>query len=73
MHPAIYRGKKIALKGLNTEHLLDLEKKAKEKGLYAYLVHDAGHTQVAAGSLTVLSVFGRDFIVQDVTGKLKLL
>ena len=30
MHPAIYRGKKIALKGLNTEHLLDLEKKAKD-------------------------------------------
>lgn len=67
------REKKIVLKGDTDQHLMDLEKAALEKGLCAYLVHDAGHTQVAAGSTTVLSIFGQECIVNAVTGKLKLL
>lgn len=51
----------------------DLMAKAKGKGLEVYLVSDAGLTQIAPGSNTVLSVFGRDEIVNQVTGKLKLL
>ena len=42
-------------------------------GLDCYLVRDAGHTQVAAGSKTVLSIFGKENDVNQITGKLKLL
>ncbi|XP_057367622.1 probable peptidyl-tRNA hydrolase 2 [Daphnia carinata] len=65
--------RKIALKGESKEHLLDLLKQAKEAGLCHYLVSDAGHTQVAPGSNTVLSIFGKESEVNQITGKLKLL
>ncbi|XP_046650794.1 probable peptidyl-tRNA hydrolase 2 isoform X1 [Daphnia pulicaria] len=65
--------RKIALKGENKQHLLDLMQKAKESGLLHYLVSDAGHTQVAPGSNTVLSIFGKESDVNEITGKLKLL
>lgn len=64
---------KICLKGKNTQELLDLEKSAQEKDLPCYLVEDAGRTQVPAGSLTVLSIFGKVEDVNSVTGKLRLL
>jgi len=44
-----------------------------ENGLECYLVRDAGHTQIAAGSITVLSGFGRESDLNKITGKLKLL
>lgn len=69
----IYRERKIALKGESKEHLLDLLRQAKEVGLCHYLVSDAGHTQVAPGSNTVLSIFGKESDVNLITGKLKLL
>ncbi|KAK4023444.1 probable peptidyl-tRNA hydrolase 2 [Daphnia magna] len=65
--------RKIALKGESKEHLLDLLRQAKEVGLCHYLVSDAGHTQVAPGSNTVLSIFGKESDVNLITGKLKLL
>uniref|UniRef100_A0A915EPH4 peptidyl-tRNA hydrolase n=1 Tax=Ditylenchus dipsaci TaxID=166011 RepID=A0A915EPH4_9BILA len=37
---------KIVVKGQSTEQLLDLFKQAKDSGLYAYLVQDAGYTQI---------------------------
>jgi len=61
------------LKGQNKQHLLDLMQKAKESSLSHYLVSDAGHTQVAPGSNTVLSIFGKESDVNVITGKLKLL
>ena len=64
---------KIVLKGDSTSHLIQLEKQAIELGLPAYLVQDAGKTQVAAGSTTVLGLFGRVDIVDAVTGSLRLL
>lgn len=67
------REKKIALKGENKQHLLDLMKQAEELGLPCYLVRDAGHTQVTPGSSTVLSIFGKESDVNRLTGKLKLL
>lgn len=36
--------------------LLDLQRRARELGLPTYVVADAGRTQVAAGSLTVLAI-----------------
>lgn len=68
-----YRERKIALKGENKQQILDLMQQAKDMGLSCYLVSDAGHTQVAAGSNTVLSIFGKESEVNQVTGKLKLL
>jgi len=65
--------KKICLKGESTQHLLDLKNQMSNSGLECYLVRDAGHTQVAAGSVTVLSGFGKECDLNKVTGKLKLL
>ena len=47
---------KIALKAENEMELSELQKMAKSKGICTYLVEDAGRTQVAAGSRTVLAV-----------------
>ena len=47
---------KIAVKGESDELLTNLERKAREKGLVTYLVRDAGRTQIAAGSKTVLAI-----------------
>ena len=65
--------RKIVLRGDNTQHLLDLKRKAFELRLANIMVHDAGHTQVEPGSLTVLALFGKTELLDKVTGKLKLL
>ncbi|CDW56218.1 peptidyl tRNA hydrolase 2 [Trichuris trichiura] len=64
---------KIVLKGRNADHLLSLKLLAEEKNLSCYTVHDAGRTQVASGSFTVLSIFGARSLVDLVTGELQLL
>ncbi|VDN55989.1 unnamed protein product, partial [Dracunculus medinensis] len=73
---------KVVVKGQNTEHLLELFKMAKDlrffpcffyMGLFAYVVSDAGRTQIPAGSRTVLAIFGPSDLVDSVTGQLKLL
>ncbi|XP_062923733.1 UBA_like_SF and PTH2 domain-containing protein [Mobula hypostoma] len=65
--------KKIVLKGLSTEHLLELQELACQLKLPNYLVQDAGRTQIAAGSRTVLAVMGEEKLVNQVTGSLPLL
>lgn len=67
------REKKIVLKGRDTEHLDELQKLAEENKIPACLIHDAGHTQIAPGSVTVLGLFGEDSHINKVTGKLNLL
>uniref|UniRef100_A0A158Q834 peptidyl-tRNA hydrolase n=1 Tax=Elaeophora elaphi TaxID=1147741 RepID=A0A158Q834_9BILA len=64
---------KVVVKGHNTEMLLDFFKQSKDLGLFAYIVSDAGRTQIPAGSRTVLGIFGPTHIVDLVTGELKLL
>ncbi|CAM1300511.1 Uncharacterised protein g2738 [Pycnogonum litorale] len=68
-----YGATKIVLQADTTTQLKDLENKAKAASLPTYLVHDAGHTQVAAGSATVLGIMGRTDSVDGVTGSLRLL
>ena len=65
---------KIVLRAGSEAELRDLAARARSAGLVAVIVHDAGHTQVAAGSATVLAV-GPDaeVAVNAVTGHLKLL
>ncbi len=47
---------KIAVKCPNEEEMNNIFKKAVEKGIPMYLVEDAGRTQIAAGSRTVLGL-----------------
>lgn len=55
------------------EELVQLRSAAMRGSLPTYLVADAGRTQIASGSITVLSIFGPADRVDEVTGKLKLL
>ena len=66
--------KKICLKGRDAEHLLALEKQAKAAGISTNLVHDAGHTHIPSGSLTVLTLGPEtETLLEQITGELKLL
>lgn len=65
--------KKIVLKGNDEAHLTSLYEKAKCHNIPCYLVRDAGHTQIAPNSITVLSLFGLEDEVNEITGKLNLL
>lgn len=65
---------KIAVKVESEEELLKIEKKAKGLKILTKIVRDAGHTQVAPMSRTVLSLGPAPKSVLDkVTGDLKLL
>lgn len=64
---------KIVLRGETTLQLQQLSEKATSVGLPNYIVQDAGHTQVAPGSATVLGIMGKIDAVDQVTGSLKLL
>ncbi|XP_043408034.1 probable peptidyl-tRNA hydrolase 2 isoform X2 [Chelonia mydas] len=65
--------KKVVVQGSNTAHLMDLQALALSLELPTYLVQDAGRTQVPAGSYTVLAIIGEEGIMNQVTGKLRLL
>nr|XP_053637638.1 peptidyl-tRNA hydrolase 2, mitochondrial-like [Cherax quadricarinatus] len=67
--------RKIALKGKNSQELIELQKKAESLYLPTYLVHDAGKTQGSMqGSTTVpWLILAMKEAVNEVTGKLKLL
>ena len=66
--------KKVAVKIDNEEEMLGLKRVAEAQGLVAVVIRDAGHTQVAQGSPTVLGVGpGPAEVVDKVTGHLKLM
>jgi len=65
---------KVALQIKSEEELETLQAQALSLGLCAQVVHDAGRTQIASGSATVLGVGpGPKSEVDKVTGHLKLL
>lgn len=64
---------KIAVQVKSEEELMTLQALAQSLGLCARVIHDAGRTQIAAGSATVLGVLGPKSVVDQVTGQLKLL
>ncbi|KAH9921966.1 peptidyl-tRNA hydrolase PTH2-domain-containing protein [Epithele typhae] len=65
---------KIALKARSEDELLELEAIAKSLNLAARSIVDAGRTEIAAGSRTVLGIGpGPVDLVNKVTGKLRLL
>ena len=66
--------KKICVKGDSAHHLDHLSSDAKKNGILVNKIHDAGHTQIPAGSFTVLALGPcRDEDVEIITGDLKLL
>ncbi|KAF9056613.1 peptidyl-tRNA hydrolase PTH2-domain-containing protein [Panaeolus papilionaceus] len=65
---------KIALKATSEDQILELEAIAKSLNLCARSIQDAGRTEVAAGSRTVLGIGPAPVsLVNEVTGKLRLL
>ncbi len=64
---------KIALQVKSEDELLLLQAQAMSLGLCARVIQDAGRTQIASGSQTVLGVLGPKSVVDGVTGHLKLL
>ncbi|KAG0071428.1 hypothetical protein BGZ89_010650 [Linnemannia elongata] len=64
---------KVTLKVDNEEDMLMLQAQAMSIGLAAHSIRDAGRTQIAAGSRTVLAIGpGPISVVNSITGKLKL-
>ncbi|KAI4129780.1 MAG: hypothetical protein LQ338_002090, partial [Usnochroma carphineum] len=65
---------KVVVQAKNEEELETLQAQAISLGLCAQIIHDAGRTQIASGSATVLGVGpGPKSVVDQVTGGLKLL
>ena len=64
---------KVVLKVDSEEGLMQVYHQAKEAGIPATYIRDAGHTQVPAGSTTVCALFGEKKTLDGVTGHLKLL
>lgn len=65
---------KVVVQAKNEDELDTLQAQALSLGLCAQVIHDAGRTQIAAGSATVLGVGpGPKSVVDKVTGGLKLL
>jgi PTH2 family peptidyl-tRNA hydrolase len=65
---------KIAVKVDNDEHMHTIERVAQSEGLVTCIIRDAGHTQIAPGSKTVLAIGpAPDHVLKAITGKLKLL
>jgi len=64
---------KVALQVKSEDELLMLQAAALSLSLTAKVIHDAGRTQIAAGSATVLGIGpGPKSLVDQVTGALKL-
>ena len=64
---------KVVLRCEGATRLLELEARAREAGLPAALIRDAGRTVVAAGTLTCLGIGpAADAAVDAVTGSLAL-
>ncbi|KAJ2519631.1 hypothetical protein H4217_002563 [Coemansia sp. RSA 1939] len=64
---------KVTLKCASEEEMAELQSRAKELGLVAQSICDAGRTQIAAGSRTVLGIGpGSKSAIDKVSGHLKL-
>ncbi|MGB1365426.1 MAG: peptidyl-tRNA hydrolase Pth2 [Candidatus Poseidoniaceae archaeon] len=66
--------KKICVKADDARHIEQIEQQAKQLQVLTSKIYDAGHTQIPAGSLTVLALGPEDDKKLDtLTGELKLL
>ena len=66
--------KKVVLKAADLRELFELKEKARREGLPTALITDAGRTEIAPGTITVLGIGPADEEKMDrVTGHLKML
>ena len=66
--------KKICLKVPTSQDLKSLQQECKEAGVPCSAIHDAGHTQIPAGSFTVLAIGpADDDVIDSIVSHLKLL
>ena len=66
--------KKICVKGDDAAHLETLEREAQRLKIPTARIHDAGHTQIPSGSLTVVALGPAEpSQLEPITGPLKLL
>lgn len=65
--------KKVVVSCDSEVELNELERQAIMISVPCHTTRDAGRTEIAAGSKTVLAVLGPDYLVDQVTGKLRLL
>lgn len=65
--------KKVVVYCNSEAELNELEKKAVSISVPCQTIRDAGRTEIAPGSKTILAVLGPDYIVDQVTGGLHLL
>jgi PTH2 family peptidyl-tRNA hydrolase len=65
---------KICVKCNSEKEMIDISNVAKEKGLNTHIVVDAGRTQIASGSKTVLAIGPAPVeVINEVTSQLRLL
>ena len=65
--------KKVVVKAENEKQLFELKLAAERAGLTTALIADAGHTELAPGTITVLGIGpGRDIDVDKITSQLAL-
>ncbi|EPS73828.1 hypothetical protein M569_00925, partial [Genlisea aurea] len=64
---------KVVVKTETEEEMLTLQERAKSLNLPTHITVDAGRTQIAPNSRTVMAVLGPADMVDEVTGGLKLL
>ena len=66
--------KKVVVKVEKIEDFFDLKEKAEGLNITTSLIEDAGHTEIPAGTKTVLGIGpAPNNIIDQVTGKLKVL
>lgn len=65
--------KKIVVRGNNLQHMKTIQEEASRANLPNFFVTDAGCTQIAPGSKTVLAIFGESEQLDKITGSLRLL
>ncbi len=66
--------RKIVVRGDSTEELLDIEQRVSvNKSVVTAIIHDAGLTEIASGSITCLGLFGKDDQLDPITRHLKLM
>ncbi|XP_066148817.1 probable peptidyl-tRNA hydrolase 2 [Euwallacea fornicatus] len=66
-------GTKIALRVDSEDQMLELDRKAKENNVLSCIIRDAGQTQVAPGTRTVIAIGpARRSVLEKITGHLKL-
>lgn len=66
--------RKIVVRANSEEELLAIEQRAViNRNIVTSLIHDAGRTEIASGSVTCLGLYGTDDQLNPITGHLKLL